>query len=131
MMVACVLRSWLNPLTVLEIHRGAQHSHVFDRGQSTRGVGGDGVIIKRRSDDHRYHAHECGQIQRQRQLVQAAAIDRGRIARHHRGVRLMLRRGHLLAYLCGIFETLEQGADALRESFEPAFGTPHGVVTSR
>ena len=27
----------------------------------------------------------------------------------------------------GIFETLEQGADALRESFEPAFGTPHGV----
>ena len=27
----------------------------------------------------------------------------------------------------GIFETLEQGADALRESFEPAFGTPHGA----
>ena len=27
----------------------------------------------------------------------------------------------------GIFETLEQGADALRASFEPAFGTPHGV----
>jgi len=27
----------------------------------------------------------------------------------------------------GIFETLEQGAPALRDAFEPAFGTPHGV----
>lgn len=28
---------------------------------------------------------------------------------------------------CGIFESLEIGADGLRESFEQAFGTPHGV----
>ncbi|MDY3127388.1 MAG: 2-succinyl-5-enolpyruvyl-6-hydroxy-3-cyclohexene-1-carboxylic-acid synthase [Corynebacterium sp.] len=28
---------------------------------------------------------------------------------------------------CGIFESLEIGADGLRESFEKAFGTPHGV----
>ncbi len=55
-----VLWGVVNPFTVLEIHCGAQHAHILDRGQSARGVAGYGVVIQRRPNDHAHHTHQRG-----------------------------------------------------------------------